>query len=135
MISTQSKRPPVSLALLCIAAVLASVSLASAQTRQSLPPNSPFAGGVPEGMLSKETVQLTVLEVIERALRHNLGVLLSEQDHASHSSRTAAPTDRVVQAAALSLGSSSPIQTTWSRPGPTPTRRTGAPAWSEIAVR
>jgi outer membrane protein TolC len=80
MISTQSKRPPVSLALLCIAAVLASVSVASAQTRPSLPPNSPFAGGVPQGMLSKETLQLTVLEVIERALRHNLGVLLSEQD-------------------------------------------------------
>lgn len=80
MICTQLKRLPVSLAALCIAAVLACVSPASAQMRQSLPPNSPFAGGVPEGMLSTDTLQLTVLEVIERALRHNLGVLLSEQD-------------------------------------------------------
>jgi outer membrane protein TolC len=79
MISTQSKRTLVSLALLCAAAVLASVSPVSAQTRPSLPPNSPFAGGVPEGMVVKDTVQLTVLDVIDRALKHNLGVLLSEQ--------------------------------------------------------
>jgi len=79
MISTQSKRLPVSRALLSTAAVLVSVSLASAQTRPSLPPNSPFAGGVPDGLLSKDALQLTVLEVIERALGHNLGVLLSEQ--------------------------------------------------------
>jgi outer membrane protein TolC len=80
MTCTQSNSRSVSLAALCVAAVLVSVSPLSAQTRPSLPPNSPFAGGVPEGVLSKNTLQLTVLEVIERALRHNLGVLLSEQD-------------------------------------------------------
>ena len=79
MIPTQFKRTHLSKAMLCAAAVLASVSLASAQPRPTLPPNSPFAGGVPEGMVVKDTLQLTVLEVIERALRHNLGVLLSEQ--------------------------------------------------------
>ena len=79
MIPTQFKRTHLSNALLCAAAVLTSVSLASAQPRPSLPPNSPFAGGVPEGMVSKDTLSLTVFDVIERALRHNLGVLLAEQ--------------------------------------------------------
>jgi outer membrane protein TolC len=79
MIPTQFKRTHLSKALLCAAAVLTSVSLASAQPRPSLPPNSPFAGGVPEGMVTKDTLSLTVFDVIERALRHNLGVLLSEQ--------------------------------------------------------
>ena len=79
MIPTQFKRTHLSKALLCAAAVLTSVSLASAQPRPSLPPNSPFAGGVPEGMVAKDTLSLTVFDVIERALRHNLGVLLSEQ--------------------------------------------------------
>ena len=80
MIPSQFKRTHLSKALLCAATVLASVSLASAQQRPSLPPNSPFAGGVPEGMVLKDTLSLTVLDVIERALRHNLGVLLSEQN-------------------------------------------------------
>ena len=82
MIPTQLKRTHLSIAVLCAAAVLAYVGVASAQStvsRPSLPPNSPFAGGVPEGMVAKEPISLTVLEVIERALRHNLGVLLSEQ--------------------------------------------------------
>jgi outer membrane protein TolC len=80
MIPTQLTRTRLSRALLCAAAMLAGVSLASAQPRPSLPPNSPFAGGVPEGMVVKDTLSLTVFDVIERALRHNLGVLLSEQD-------------------------------------------------------
>jgi outer membrane protein TolC len=80
MIPTQFKRTHLSKTLLCAAAVLTSVSLASAQPRPSLPANSPFAGGVPDGMVVKDTLSLTVLDVIERALRHNLGVLLSEQD-------------------------------------------------------
>jgi outer membrane protein TolC len=59
--------------------VLACVNLASAQSRPSLPPNSPFAGGVPDGTIAKDTLSLTVADVIERALRRNLGVLLAEQ--------------------------------------------------------
>ena len=52
-------------------------------TRQ-LPPGSPFGGGVPDGQPTAQTLQLTVGDVIHRALEHNLGVLLSEQaiDHA-----------------------------------------------------
>jgi outer membrane protein TolC len=80
MIPTQPKRTHLSAALLCAAVVLAGASLASAQPRPTLPPNSPFAGGVPDGMLVKEPLRLTVLDVIDRALRRNLGVLLSEQD-------------------------------------------------------
>ena len=79
MISTQLTRPHLSLAVLCAAVVLAGASPTSAQTRPSLPPNSPFAGGVPDATVVKETMSLTVADVIERALRHNLGVLLAEQ--------------------------------------------------------
>ena len=92
MIPTQLKRTYVRRALLCAAAVLASVSVASAQVRPSLPPDSPFLGGVPEGVLVKDAVPLTVADVIERALRHNLGVLLSEQT-----------TDRASSARAVAL--------------------------------
>jgi outer membrane protein TolC len=79
MISTQRERPSVSLALACAAALLAGASIASAQARPTLPPNSPFAGGVPQGTVVADTLPLTVADVIERALQHNLGVLLSEQ--------------------------------------------------------
>ena len=79
MIPRQLRRIYVSRALLSAAAVLAFISVASAQIRPSLPLDSPFAGGVPEGALVKESLPLTVADVIERALRHNLGVLMSEQ--------------------------------------------------------
>ena len=46
---------------------------------RQLPPGSPFAGGVPQGQPTTETVQLTVADIIHRALEYNLGVLLSEQ--------------------------------------------------------
>ena len=51
-----------------------------AQVRPSLPPDSPFAGGVPKGTVTSETLKLSVLDVIKRALDHNLGVLLAEED-------------------------------------------------------
>jgi outer membrane protein TolC len=79
MIPTQLNRQHLSAAMLCATVVLAGVSLASAQPRPSLPPNSPFAGGVPDGMAVTDTLTLTVVDVVQRALRHNLGVLLSEQ--------------------------------------------------------
>lgn len=50
-----------------------------AQVRPSLPPDSPFAGGVPQGTVTSDTLKLTVLDVIKRALEHNLGVLLTEE--------------------------------------------------------
>ena len=64
-----------------IAAVLLVVAPAAAQVTgpRQLPPNSPFAGGVPQGAATTETLQLTVTDIIRRALEHNLGVLLSEE--------------------------------------------------------
>jgi outer membrane protein TolC len=64
-----------------IAAVLLVVAPAVAQVTgpRQLPPNSPFAGGVPQGAATTETLQLTVADIIRRALEHNLGVLLSEE--------------------------------------------------------
>jgi outer membrane protein TolC len=50
-----------------------------AQERQSLPIDSPFRGGVPQGMVTSDTLKLSVLDVIKRALDHNLGVLLAEE--------------------------------------------------------
>lgn len=51
-----------------------------AQVRPSLPPGSPFAGGVPQGTATSDTLKLSVLDVIKRALDHNLGVLLAAED-------------------------------------------------------
>jgi outer membrane protein TolC len=62
--------------LLAAAPVMA--QLGGTPARQ-LPPNSPFGGSVPQGPPTAETVQLTVGDIIRRALEHNLGVLLSEQ--------------------------------------------------------
>jgi len=64
-------------ALLLLAAQVAAEQ-AGGPSRQ-LPPNSPFAGGVPQGAATSETLQLTVADIIRRALEHNLGVLLSEE--------------------------------------------------------
>jgi outer membrane protein TolC len=47
---------------------------------RQLPTGSPFGGGVPQGTATAETLQLTVGDVMRRALQYNLGVLLSEQD-------------------------------------------------------
>jgi len=65
-----------------VAAIAACVFLpvaSFAQVRPSLPPDSPFAGGVPQGMVTSETLKLSVLDVIKRALDHNLGVMLAEE--------------------------------------------------------
>ena len=51
-----------------------------AQVRPSLPPGSPFAGGVPQGAVTSDTLKLSVLDVIKRALDHNLGALLAAED-------------------------------------------------------
>ena len=74
MISRQNLRS-VALAAACV--VLPAASFA--QIRPSLPPDSPFGGGVPQGVTSSDTVSLSIAEVIKRALEHNLGVLLAEE--------------------------------------------------------
>ena len=54
---------------------------------RQLPAGSPFGGGVPQGTATAQTLQLTVADVIHRALEYNLGVLLSEQE-VSHAGGT-----------------------------------------------
>lgn len=60
-----------------------------AQVRPSLPPDSPFGGGVPQGTVTSDRLKLTVLDVIKRALEHNLGVLLAEETAAGASGNRA----------------------------------------------
>jgi outer membrane protein TolC len=62
-----------------VAVLLSGATPALAQIPRSLPPNSPFAGGVPAGTASAEPIRLTVIDAVQRALQHNLGVLLAEQ--------------------------------------------------------
>lgn len=66
-----------------VALLLLTATPAVAQISQSLPPSSPFAGGVPSGVATAEPIRLTVVEAVQRALQHNLGVLLAEQQTAA----------------------------------------------------
>ena len=75
MISTQNLRTVVLVATACVILPVAS----RAQVRPSLPPDSSFAGGVPQNVTTTDTISLSILDVIKRALEHNLGVLLAEE--------------------------------------------------------
>ena len=66
------------LGLLLAGAIPASAQFRS--TAPSLPENSPFLGGVPSGTATTEPIRLSVSQAIFRALDHNLGVLLAEQN-------------------------------------------------------
>ena len=69
------------LSLLMLLAPVAGSSPAAAQeppARQSLPSASPFFGGMPSGTLTSEPIAISILDAINRALEHNLGLLLSE---------------------------------------------------------
>jgi outer membrane protein TolC len=77
------RRPLVPIGVL---ALLVCGTAASAQSRTatpSLPETSPFMGGVPTGTATTEPIRLTVADAIFRALDHNLGVLLAEQNTAT----------------------------------------------------
>jgi outer membrane protein TolC len=65
-----------------VAALLLAASPAMAQIRPgpAVPQTSPFLGGVPTGTATTEPIKLTAIDAIFRALDHNLGVLLSEQN-------------------------------------------------------
>jgi outer membrane protein TolC len=65
--------------LVCIVVAAEPLEAQQGGALRRLPPDSPFAGGVPQGEPTGETLQLTVTDIIHRALEHNLGVLLSEQ--------------------------------------------------------
>src|SRR5262245_50434537 len=57
------------------APALAQAPPTSSQTRQ---PPSVFLGSVPTGQPTAEPLRLTILDVINRALENNLGLLLSD---------------------------------------------------------
>ena len=56
-----------------------SASAVSAQTRSTANVPPPFFGGVPSGTVSATPLSLTILDAINRALQHNLGVLNAEE--------------------------------------------------------
>src|SRR5690348_1055656 len=45
----------------------------------TLPSGSPFMGSVPTGTVTSEPLQLSLKDTVQRALQHNLGLLLQEQ--------------------------------------------------------
>ena len=55
-------------------------STASSQPRTTTSISPPFLGGVPSGTLSAEPLSLTIIDVINRALQHNLGLLNTEEE-------------------------------------------------------
>jgi outer membrane protein TolC len=63
---------------LLIAFLLVSTT-ASAQTRSTASVNPVFFGGVPAGTASPTPISLTILDTINRALQHNLGILNAEE--------------------------------------------------------
>lgn len=67
---------------LLFAALLAASAPALAQA-PVLPRTSPFAGGVPSGAATAEPITVTIVQAVTRALEHNLGVLLAEQQTAT----------------------------------------------------
>jgi outer membrane protein TolC len=78
-----TRRPGSSWLALALGLLLTASSPAAAQYRStapSLPDNSPFLGGVPSGTVTSEPLRVTVAQAIFRALDHNLGVLLAEQN-------------------------------------------------------
>ena len=68
---------------LLVTALLVAVPDLAAQDqsppRRVTPTASVFLGGVPSGTRTSETVTITVLDAMNRALEHNLGVLTAEE--------------------------------------------------------
>jgi outer membrane protein TolC len=65
-----------------VVAALVTGTTAGAQA-PVLPRTSPFAGGVPSGTVVAEPITLNIIQAVSRALEHNLGVLLAEQQTAT----------------------------------------------------
>jgi len=70
------------LSLLLLLAPVAGPSPAAAQSQpapQAPSSSSPFLGGVPSGTATSTPIAVSILDAINRALEHNLGMLLAEQ--------------------------------------------------------
>ena len=70
------------LSLLLLLAPVAGPSPAAAQSQpapQAPSSSSPFLGGVPSGTATSTPIAVSILDAINRALAHNLGMLLAEQ--------------------------------------------------------
>lgn len=66
--------------ILILLAASPAVAQPPVTTFRPVPPSvTPFLGGVPTGTATDETVTITVLDAIVRALQHNLGVLVAEE--------------------------------------------------------
>jgi outer membrane protein TolC len=64
--------------LILILLATAGTPPAAAQSKAPLPVGT-FLGGVPSGAVTSETIPISILDAIVRALEHNLGVLTAEQ--------------------------------------------------------
>jgi len=67
--------------IVCVVVVSACGLSALAQAPPATPPRQPptiFLGSVPSGQPTAQPLQLSILDVINRALEHNLGILLSD---------------------------------------------------------
>ena len=65
-----------------VAAVLASAAIAQEQAppaASAASSGNPFLGGVPDGVISEETLSLTLADAVQRGLEHNLGAILGAQ--------------------------------------------------------
>ncbi len=65
-----------------LAAALAAAPAATAQTTGAAAQGrttSPFAGSIPQGTATAEPIGLSVKDAVDRALQHNLGLLLQEE--------------------------------------------------------
>src|SRR5262245_711915 len=65
--------------LFLLIAFLLSATAVSAQTRSTASVSPPFFGGVPSGTANATPLSLTILDTINRALQHNLGLLDAEE--------------------------------------------------------
>lgn len=77
---TRSPIPPVGLLGTVVLLLTAAPATAQIRPGPSMAETSPFLGGVPTGTATAEPIKLTAVDAIFRALDHNLGVLLSEQN-------------------------------------------------------
>lgn len=75
--SIRTRHPRRVLATAAVALLLSGTARAQGAFQSAMPQGSPFSGGVPQGRATAEPLRLGVLDVVHRALDHNLGVLLA----------------------------------------------------------